>query len=46
MNAPAKSRFYWRWVNGHWVVFDKHEFKPVRCAGTRKEIVRIFNTGK
>jgi hypothetical protein len=41
-----QARFTIRWANGHYVIFDWQQFKPVRCAGTQKEIDRIFATGR
>lgn len=38
-------RYEIRWCNGHWVVFDTLNYEPVRFAGTRKEIDRIFEFG-
>jgi hypothetical protein len=45
VSAPAE-RFVIRWVNGVWVIFDTVKYEHARTAGTRKEIDRIYATGK
>lgn len=40
------ERFVIRWVNGVWVIYDTHRMEHARTAGTRKDIERIYATGK
>lgn len=42
----GEQRFEIRWLHGQWIIFDTHQYKPVRFAGTRKEIDRIYATGR
>lgn len=45
--APVEGeRFVIKWTNGHYVIFDRERFCVARFAGTRKDIERIFKTGK